>query len=398
MPEPTIPDVFNMPPVEVRAWVRQAAAAGPTLIDETTGAVIVLRYADVEQLLTDTRMVGVGLSFFDILGINHGPLRDWYGSIMFTNEGKPHHRMRSLVGKAFSPRSVEALRPVAAEVIRERLARIRSQGEGDLVAALADAPTQVMCRLLGVPQADVAVFTGWVGALSPVFLLMSPVQIAAATESIQKLLAYTADLCARREAVPGDDLISALIAAEHDGERLTRAETAAMVANLLVAGHDTTASQSACTFLTLLAQPDLLAEVRANPDLIPAIVTESIRLEPSIGVVVRTLTAPVEICGIVRPAGAMIVLNTLSANTDPAVWRDPHAFDPRRFTDPDAPRMLTFGGGVHACLGTWLARLTLEEMVRAVADLSPTLNRPKADIPWTRVLGEYPERLPVAVG
>ena len=123
-----------------------------------------------------------------------------------------------------------------------------------------------------------------------------------------------------REAAPGDDLISALIAAEHDGERLSRAEAAAMVAILLVAGHDT------------------------------------------------------------------------------AVWRDADVFDPRRFTDPDAPRLLTFGGGVHACFGTWLARLTLEEMARAVADLAPTLTTPKADIPWTRVLGENPERLPVAVG
>ncbi len=398
MIEASIPDFFNMPPVELRAWVRRAAVAGPTLIDKTTGAVVVLRYADVEQLLTDTRMVGVGLSFFDILGIKDGPLRDWYGAIMFTNEGKPHHRMRSLVGQAFSPRSVEALRPVAAEVIHERLARIRAQGGGDLVAALSDAPTQVMCRLLGVPEADVAVFTTWVSALSPVFVLMSPEQIAAATEAIQKLLAYTTELCARREAAPAGDLISALIAAEHDGERLTRAETAAMVANLLVAGHDTTASQSACTLLTLLGQPDQLAEAHADPALIASIVTETIRLEPSIGLVLRTLIAPAEICGVVRPAGAMIVLNTLSANTDPAVWRDADTFDPRRFTEPDAPRMLTFGGGVHACLGTWLARLTLEEMVRAVADLAPTLTRPKADIPWTRVLGENPERLPVAVG
>ena len=171
MIEASIPDFFNMPPVELRAWVRRAAVAGPTLIDKTTGAVVELRYADVEQLLTDTRMVGVGLSFFDILGIKDGPLRDWYGAIMFTNEGKPHHRMRSLVGQAFSPRSVEALRPVAAEVIHERLARIRAQGGGDLVAALSDAPTQVMCRLLGVPEADVAVFTTWVSALSPVFVL-----------------------------------------------------------------------------------------------------------------------------------------------------------------------------------------------------------------------------------
>ena len=143
---------------------------------------------------------------------------------------------------------------------------------------------RVMCKLLGVPDEDVPTFTTWVSVLSPIFGIMTPEQIVAATNAITQLLAYTNGLCARREADPADDLISALIAAEHDGDRLTRFETTEMIANLLVAGHDTTSSQIACSLLTLLATPSLLAEVRDDPALIASIVTETIRLEPGLSI------------------------------------------------------------------------------------------------------------------
>ena len=397
MLEQGIDSFFAMDPVESRRALRRGATVGPTMVDRASGAIIVLRHADVQRLLTDTRLRGVGLSFFDFMNISDGPLRTWYGAIMFTTEGKPHHRMRSLVGKAFSPRSVEAMRPIAAAIVAERTWATRSASGGDLVQALADVPMRVMCKLLGVPDGDVPKFAAWVSALSPIFGILTPEQIAAATTAITQLLAYTTDLCERREASPGDDLVSALIEAEHEGDRLTRPETAAMIADLLVAGHDTTSSQIACSLLTLLAQPGLMAEVRADAALIPAIVTETIRLEPGISIAPRTLIETVEIGGIDRPAGAMVWLSAMTANTDPDVWPDPDTFDPRRFASPEAPKLLTFGGGPHACLGTWLARVTLEEVVRSVAGLTPVLAVPPANIQWVQVLGVNPERLPVMV-
>jgi cytochrome P450 len=395
MTEQSIPSFFAMDPTESRRALRHGAVTAPTMIDEASGAIIVLRHRDVERLLTDTRLRGVGLSFFDLMGISDGPLRAWYGAIMFTNEGRPHHRMRSLVGKAFSPRAVEAMRPVAAAIVAERLANVRAARGGDLVNALADVPMRVMCKLLGVPDEDVPAFAAWVSALSPIFGIMTPAQIAEATTAIAQLLAYTNELCARREEAPGDDLISALIAAEHDGDRLTRPETSEMIANLLVAGHDTTSSQIACSLLTLLAQPSLLADVRADAALLSSIVTETIRLEPGISIAPRTLIEPVEIGGTERPAGAMVWLCTMTANTDPEIWVDPDAFDPRRFTAAGAPKLLTFGGGPHACLGSWLARLTLEETIRGVAGLTPALTVAPTDIEWVQVLGVNPGRLPV---
>jgi cytochrome P450 len=397
MSEQTIASIFSIEPMEHRCALRAAINNGPILIEEASGAVIVLRYREISNLLSDRRLQGVGLSFFDAMGIKDGPLRDWYGAIMFTNEGAAHHRLRSLVGKAFSPRSVEALRRAAAGLIAARLGALRAHAEGDLVAALAGVPTQVMCALLGVPDDDVATFTDWVSALSPVFGMMTPEHIVAATDAIGKLLSYTQELCARREQAPRDDLISALIAAEHDSDRLTRDETARMVANLLVAGHDTTGSQIGCSLFSLLPRPDILAQTRTDPALASSIVMESVRLEPSLTIIPRTLTQPAEIGGKERPAGAMVWLCSLTAGLDPEIWRDPLTFDPCRFAAPDAPKLLTFGAGTHACLGTWLARLTLEEVIRGVAELEPRLTVPAEEIAWVQSLGANPGRLPVMV-
>jgi cytochrome P450 len=127
-----------------------AAAEGPTAID-ATGGLHLLRYRDIEHILNEPRLRGVGLFLFDLMGITEGPLRDWYGGLMFTNDGPRHDRLRRLVSKAFTPRAVEQLRPTAAALVAERLARIRGDGGGDLVRSLGDVPMHVMCALVGVP-------------------------------------------------------------------------------------------------------------------------------------------------------------------------------------------------------------------------------------------------------
>ena len=356
-----------------------------------------LRHREIERLLREPRMHGVGLSFFDRMGILEGPLRDWYGSLMFTNDGASHDRLRRLVSKAFTPRAVGGLRPIAAAGVAERLARVRADGGGDLVAAFADLPMQVMCSLLGVPARAVPEFVAWVDALSPIFGFMEPAQIAAATRAIEALLAYVRDLVEQRSGAPADDLITSLLRAEDDGERLGRDETVAMVANLLVGGHDTTASQIGCTLLTLLDRPEALAAAGADATLLPALVNETIRFEPSISAAPRTAVAPIEIGGTLRPAGSVAMCCFLTANRDPEVWADADAFLPRRFAERGAPPLLSFGGGPHFCLGAALARMTLEETVRGVASLAPKLRVDSAEIEWVQVLGRSPARLPVAL-
>jgi len=394
---PTIPSIGNADPRVVRRAMRDAARQAPAAIEEGSGLVYIFGYDDCRRVLLDRDLKGGQLALFDLAGLTEGPLRDWYAGIMFAQDGPPHHRLRKLVSKAFTPRAVQALRPIAAALIDTRLADLRSAGSGDLVALLHDVPMHVMCVLLGVPETDVPRFLDWVDALTPVFLVMSDAQIEAATEAIDALLEYTTDLCRRREADPADDLISALIAAEEDGDRLTRAETAALIANLLVAGHDTTASQTCCSSLTLLQHPQVMALVRTSEHLLASITEETIRFEPSITSSGRVPVADFEVAGVVWPPGTFLMCAGITANRDPAVWDRPDEFLPERFEASGAPKMMSFGAGGHFCLGAALARMTLEEVVRGVSALAPALAVDADTLKWIAPLGAYPESLPVTL-
>ncbi len=246
--------------------LREAASAGPVFRHPDTGVVIALRHADVEALGRDPRLVGAGLANFDVMCIGDGPLRDWYGSLMFTNEGDVHRRLRLLVQKAFTPRAVDAIRAAAVDMAAETFAPLQAGGGGDLVAASNLLPLRVICRLIGVPDGDVAEFAGWADALSVVFGFVTPEQADAASAALAHLDAYVDRLLEQRRAAPGDDLVSALLVAEVDGERLSHDEVRTMVGNLIVGGHDTTGSQIGCSFLTLLRNPDQAAVLRTRPD------------------------------------------------------------------------------------------------------------------------------------
>src|SRR3954451_23314184 len=183
---------------------------------------------------------------------------------MFTNEGDTHSRLRRLVSRAFTPRSVEPLREHSAGIIAERFDVLAAAGEGDIMDVFGRAAMRVMCRLLGVPEEDVDEFGAWADALSPVFGLMDPEQIAAARSALTELIEYVSALVDKRRGDPRDDLITALLRAEEAGDCLSRDEVVPMVANLLVGGHDTTTSQIGCTLLTLMRHDDAVARLRAG--------------------------------------------------------------------------------------------------------------------------------------
>jgi len=375
--------------------LREAARQGPLATDATTGATIALRQRDVEELAHDPRLIGVGLTFFDLMGITDGPLRDWYGRLMFTTEGDYHRRIRSLVSRAFTPRSVGALRAAATEMATAAVASARTSGD---LLALSSIGTRMICRLLGVPDGDDAVFTKWAEALSPVFSMMTPEQIADATTAIVEMQSYVDDLTTRRSSDPEGDLITSLLAAEADGERLTHAETVTMIANLLVAGHDTAGSQIPCSILVALQHRDELDGALDDPARFASAVSETMRLEPSIPMIPRTAVAPIELHDTTIPAGSMVFLCIASACRDASAWPEPDQFDADRFTRPDSAKLLNFGAGTHYCLGTALAKVAVEETVRAVLAADPPLRLTENvdEIPWRQVLGRSPARLTVS--
>jgi hypothetical protein len=367
--------------------------AGESVVwDTNTGAAVILRHADVGAVAHDPRVAGVGLSLFDLMGIRDGPLRDWYGGIMFTNDGPAHDRLRTLVSRAFTPRTVEGLRRTAAGLAAEAM---NLDGHADLVERFRLLPTRMMCRLLGVPDADVPMFVAWLDDLSPVFLMMTSEQIDAATRAIIELLGYVDDLSLRRRTDPGPDLVSALLAAEHSSQRrLGHDELVRMVANLLVAGHDTTTSQLGSSLFALLTHPTEAARARLDPELVTSLTAETTRLEPGIPAVPRTALEALWIGEHEIPPGSSIMLCFAAAHRDPAAWPDPERFDAERFTRRGVSQLLAYGAGAHYCLGAALARMTLEECLRAFLTAGEwELVEPVDQIPWRVVLGRAPQRL-----
>src|SRR5271155_5058314 len=181
--------------------------------------------------------------------------------------------------------------------------------------------------------------------------------------------------------------------AEEDGDRLTHEELVAMVANLLVGGHDTTSSQIGCTLLTLLRNPDAVDVIREHPDQVGTVVSETMRLEPSITAIPRTVAEPMEVGEFKRGAGTVLLLSLTTANRDPAVWDDAESFLPMRFADPEAPKLLSFGMGPHVCLGTHLARMTLDHVALGLADRDLRLGGSPDEVEWKVVLGRSPSAL-----
>lgn len=368
----------------------------PAVVDSGTGIVLALRYHEIDRLAHDRRTHGVGLSFFDLMGIEGG-LRDWYSSLMFTNEGDPHARLRRLVSRAFTPRSVERLRDHARELVASAMLDLTQAGGGDLIEAFRLVPIRVICRLLGVPEEDSTVFGAWADALSPVFAFMEPEQILAAEKALGELLGYVSDLAETRSSSPADDLITGLLGAEDDGDSLTREEVVTMVANLLVAGHDTTSSQLGCSFLTLLRHPSALKQLRAGRVTPGHAVAETMRVEPNIAAIPRQLVEPVEVGGVTRPAGTVLLLAVYTGNRDPDVYEHADTFIVDRFASDRTPPLLSFGSGPHYCLGANLARMTLHEGVQTLAARNVTLLTDPDRVEWRTVLGRSPASLPVRI-
>lgn len=392
---PIVPSFAISYAKEFRTSLIKAARDFPVAQGSDQGEVYVFGHEAVRLGLTDRRFTGVGLSFFDASGVPEGELRDWYGRIMFTNEGQTHHRLRRLVGKAFTPKALTWLREEAREIATTRLAGLKASGGGNMLAEMRDVPMQLMCSLLGVPKEDVGKFFNWVADLSPVFAFMTPEQVETASAALHNLRAYVDEMVETRSATPRDDLITRLIEAEHEGDRLTRDETVDMVTNLLIAGQDTTLSQIACSLYVLFRYADWSELADLDDTALSSLVDETIRMEVSIAAAPRTTVEAVELEGKPLDPGAIVMLTTYTANRDPAIWDEPDAFRPTRFLDPDAPKMMSFGGGAHFCLGAWLARLTLEEVLRATIEARPQLRVDPESLEWISATGSNPVELPV---
>ena len=277
-----------------------------------------------------------------------------------------HTRLRGLVQKAFTPRSVEALRPRVEAVCDELLDAAFEAGSADLVSGFAQPlPVRIIAEMLGVPEEDHAQFTAWSDALArgldPDFLL-PPDAVQQRLSGILNFVQYFAQLIAERREHPGDDLISRLIAAEASGDVLSQGELISTCILLLVAGHETTVNLISGGILALLENPDQLRLVRDDPALARPATEEMLRYVSPVQLTGRAAREDIEVGGVTVRSGEFAMLLIGSANRDETVFSHPQRFDVHR----DAQAHLGFGFGIHHCLGAPLARLETQVAVPAL--------------------------------
>jgi hypothetical protein len=278
---------------------------------------------------------------------------------MLFRDPPDHTRLRRLVSKAFTPRVVEELRPRVQEIADGLLDASADRATIDLLADFAHPlPLIVICELLGVPPRDRDRFARHVVAIAKRFNPTPSVMLSRRTaqrgqEAARDLEQYFRALIAERRERPGDDLLTALVAAEDDGARLSEDEIVAMCALLLVAGHETTANLVGNGMVALLRHPDQLARLRHDPSVIDSAVEEFLRYDTPAQMIVRTVGGDIELNGTTIKQGELVLVMLGAANRDPAQFRDPERLDIARQNN----RHLAFATGLHYCLGAPLARL-----------------------------------------
>jgi cytochrome P450 len=351
----------------------------------------VLRYDEVAALLRDRRLRQGSVEALTAQGLTEGLLVDWMRMSLLTLEGEPHGRLRRLVSQAFTPRAVDALRPVMRAVAHELIDGFAARGACEFMAAFADPyPSRIIGALLGIPRARDAEFHGWATDLGLLFSYAVAAHHARIEAALLGLSACVDDLLAARRAAPGPDLISALIAAEEAGDQLSDLELRVLVTGLVFAGQDTTRNQLGCALATFLDHPAQWGRLAAAPALAAQAVEEVMRVRPAVPAISRVATEDFDFNGLWIPAGTFLSLFVASANTDPRVF-GPEDFDIGR----EGPAQLTFGGGLHHCLGAPLARV---EMAEALPILAARLPAPAlaGAVSWRPALGiSGPLALPI---
>lgn len=384
-------------PYPTYARLREMGRLVPTVY----GSLIVTRHADVFSLLRDARFSSnvrhqAGHDQFVVLAeqLGLGDLQALFERVMLFADPPDHTRLRRIVSKAFTARAVEDMRPRIAAIVDRLLDRVAPDGGTELVAALAfPLPVTVISEMLGVPTGDHELLRSWtaemVKALDPAddMSVFFP-----AAEAVRAMREYFDELVSERRRSPGDDLLSALIVAEDEGDRLTHDELLDTTILLFGAGHETTVNLISGGVLNLLRHPDELRRLRDRPLLIGPAVEELLRFGPPVQLVTRIATVGAELAGAWVEQGTQLLPLIAAANRDPEVFADPDRLD----IDRSDNRHVSFGGGMHLCLGAPLARIEAQEAIGRLVQRFPMLSLATDDIEWraTSTL-RGPARLPL---
>ncbi|MFF7286735.1 cytochrome P450 [Streptomyces griseorubiginosus] len=363
-------------------------AKGRVQYFEPTNQWLVPHHADVSALLRDRRLGRTYQHRFthEEFGrtapqAEHEPFHTLNDHGMLDLEPPDHTRIRRLVSKAFTPRTVERLVPYVTGLAGELVDRLVEAGGGDLLRDVAEPlPVAVIAEMLGIPESDRAPLRPWSADICGMYELNPSEDTAArAVRASVEFTEYLRELIAERRGKPGDDLISGLIAAYDEGDRLTEQEMISTCVLLLNAGHEATVNATVNGWYALFRNPEQLAALRADHSLVPRAVEELMRYDTPLQLFERWVLDEIEIDGTTVPRGAEIALLFGSANHDPAVFAHPERLDLTRADNPH----ISFSAGIHYCIGAPLARIELTASMRALLEKAPTLT-----------LAEPPERKP----
>jgi cytochrome P450 len=372
-------------------YYRQLREESPVFWSERLQAWVLTRYADVKPALHDPRLNSGDRIAAIMRGLPEGE-RDRF-QVLATHLNRwvafvdppDHTRLRRLVTKAFTPAVMEDLRSTIQATVNELLDAVQGQAQFDIVEALAfPLPATVIAALLGIPPDDREDFKRWSNAIG-LFVsggIASVERAETAQDSVLQLGEYFHGLAEERRRDPADDLLSALVTLEEQGDTLSHDELISMCVQLLFAGHETTEGSTALGLLALFRNPDEFERLRREPALVDSAVEEILRYDTSVQRQARVLSEDMAIGGSRLRKSQYVLGFIAAANRDPEAFDEPDRFDIGRQPNPH----MSFGHGIHYCLGGPLARVELQVVFRSLLDRYPNLRMPPQPLEYEKLL------------
>ncbi|HEY7947654.1 MAG TPA: cytochrome P450 [Acidimicrobiales bacterium] len=380
---------------ESLAAIRQARAEN--WLARTPVGFMLVDYRDAVAVLRDRRFHSALTLLPEMAGLEPDTYLQNRRRSILAMEGEEHARLRRLVAPAFTPAATDRLRPFMREVVSGLVDAVEGRGRCELVADVCEPyPIPIICELLGAPKEDWKLFSEWATDIFRIFNQNLAADLPAIQRASGALESYVLAMVEQRRTHPGDDLLSSLIAIEEAGDRLSSDELVMLAEAVLMAGTDTTRNQLACSVALLCEHPDQWALLAERPELAGRAVEETMRYLGAVRGTVRVASVDVEYRDVLFPAGTIVSIALAGANVDPDVFTSPDTFD---ITSERDAVQLTFGSGIHFCMGAALARAELQEALPLLARRMPDLALDGA-VEWKPAsFGIWgPARLPLRFG
>ena len=308
----------------------------------------------------------------ELFGVTDGPLHEEISRNILHVNGEDHGRLRNLVNPSFTSRAADRWRPAMRGFLAELHERVAGDGRCEFVSAFAKPyPSMMIATVMGAPLADADRLHEWSNWIQRQFSIDLLEQRQRIEQAVAEFYEWAHALLAHRRQTPSDDLISALIAARQDEDRLSDVELVNLVLNVLVGGVDTTQSQLSHAIRLFASHPDQWALLAERPELVPQAVDEVLRFEPITPFTARVTVEDVEHRGVTFPKGTVLMISAFDGNRDRDAYVEPERFDIT--ADRDRTKPLTFGAGIHFCLGANLARAELQEALAFLSQVMPRL-------------------------